>query len=122
MSLLEAVLRLGFLAALFAAAMYMLRRYGQRRGPVRNRLQVTARVGVGRHSSVLVVQHGDRAFLVGAAPNGITLLSEVDPDSLPDVDAMAAGDGADPSDGTPARKTSTTFAELLSAARAAVGR
>ena len=85
------IVSLGVVLALMAGAAAILRRNGVpgrgsaggRRTPAR--VEVIARHGLGRASSVAVVRVGERALVLGVTEQQITLLAEADPADLIDV-------------------------------------
>lgn len=109
--LVRVVVSLAVVLAVMAASAAVLRRSGVvgatpsgRRG-VRRRsfpLEVIARHGLSRSSSLAVVRLGERALVLGVTEHQVTLLTEVDPAELaapPEVDdtvAEPAGPGIGP--------------------------
>lgn len=72
--------------ALIVGALLLVRRWAQRgHSGSQERLRVIGRTALTRTSSLAVVQVGERRFLVGAAEQNVTLLSELDPDDEPVV-------------------------------------
>jgi flagellar protein FliO/FliZ len=108
--LVRVVVSLGVVLAVMAAAAAVLRRSGVvgaapagRRGSRRRSLplEVIARHGLSRSSSIAVVRLGERALVLGVTEHQVTLLTEVDPaelDATPDLDDFAppAGPGIGP--------------------------
>lgn len=109
--LVRVVVSLGVVLAVMAAAAAVLRRSGVvgaapvgRRGTRRRSLplEVVARHGLSRGSSLAVVRLGERALVLGVTEHQVTLLTEVDPaefDTTPDPDqpfAAPAGPGIGP--------------------------
>src|SRR3954470_8295788 len=90
------ILSLGFIAVLllFAARMAKKRGLGQGNGLI----EVVARQRMGRASSVNVVRIGDVVLVVGATEEQVTLLAEVDADTVeaalaePRVPARSGGE------------------------------
>ena len=101
--LVRVVVSLGVVLAVMAAAAAVLRRSGVvgtapagRRGMRRRSLplEVIARHGLSRGSSLAVVRLGERALVLGVTEHQVTLLTEVDPaelDAPPDPDEPFAG-------------------------------
>ncbi len=101
--LVRVVVSLGVVLAVMAAAAAVLRRSGVvgsapagRRGMRRRSLplEVIARHGLSRGSSLAVVRMGERALVLGVTEHQVTLLTEVDPaelDAPPDPDEHFAG-------------------------------
>ena len=96
--LVRVVVSLGVVLAVMAGAAAVLRRSGVvgtapagKRGLRRSRpaLEVIARHGLSRGSSVAVVRLGDRALVLGVTEHNVSLLTEVDPAEL---DAPAGAD------------------------------
>lgn len=73
--------------ALIIGALLFVRRWAQRnhKGGSHERLRVLGRTSLTRSSSLAVVQVGERRFLVGAAEQSVTLLSELDPGDEPGI-------------------------------------
>lgn len=109
--LVRVVVSLGVVLAVMAAAAAVLRRSGvvgaapaARRGMRRRSLpmEVIARHGLSRGSSIAVVRLGERALVLGVTEHQVTLLTEVDPaelDAPPEFDdtfAAPAGPGMRP--------------------------
>jgi flagellar protein FliO/FliZ len=97
------VVSLGVVLAVMAGAAAVLRRSGvvgttgtSRRG-LRRRpvpIEVIARHGLSRSSSIAVVRLGDRALVLGVTETQVSLLTEIDPaelDAPPDPEDAAAG-------------------------------
>ncbi|UOY03930.1 flagellar biosynthetic protein FliO [Blastococcus sp. PRF04-17] len=84
------VLSLAFIAAvlLFAARVAKKRGLGQGNGVI----EIVARQRMGRTSTVNVVRVGDVVLVVGATEEQVTLLAEVDPESVDLVLHPAAAD------------------------------
>ena len=101
--LVRVVVSLGVVLAIMAAAAAVLRRSGVvgaapagKRGMRRRNLpmEVIARHGLSRGSSLAIVRLGERALVLGVTEHQITLLTEVDPaelDATPDPDEHLAG-------------------------------
>lgn len=101
--LVRVVVSLGVVLAVMAAAAAVLRRSGVagaasvgRRGMRRRSLplEVIARHGLSRNSSLAIVRLGERALVLGVTEHQITLLTELDPaelDATPDPDQQFAG-------------------------------
>jgi flagellar protein FliO/FliZ len=101
--LIRVVVSLGVVLAVMAAAAAVLRRSGVvgaapagRRGARRRNLalEVIARHGLSRSSSIAVVRLGERALVLGVTEHQVTLLTEVDPAELaapPELDDTLAG-------------------------------
>jgi flagellar protein FliO/FliZ len=112
------VLSLAFIAAVlwFAARVAQKRGLGQGNGLI----EVVARQRMGRASSVTVVRIADRVLVVGATEEQVTLLAEVDGDTVEEAiqqRRLAAAQAA-PSTGVLAgsvfdRKGWTTFVQQL---------
>lgn len=106
--LVRVVVSLGVVLAIMAASAAVLRRSGVvGAGPAGKRgmrrrslpLEVIARHGLSRSSSLAVVRLGERALLLGVTEHQVTLLTEVDPaelDATPDPDEPPGGWGASP--------------------------
>ncbi len=73
---------LAILGAAYWFTKYVVgRKLGGRYGLGRTEgLRVLARTPVGKDQNLMVVQAGERYFLVGAAPSGITMLAEFTPE------------------------------------------
>ena len=101
--LIRVVVSLGVVLAVMAAAAAVLRRSGVvgaapagRRGARRRNLglEVIARHGLSRSSSIAVVRLGERALVLGVTEHQVTLLTEVAPAELeaaPEPDDTFAG-------------------------------
>jgi len=101
--LVRVVVSLGVVLAVMAGAAAVLRRSGVvgtgpagRRGMRRRGMpvEVIARHGLSRTSSLAVVRLGERALVLGVTEHQVTLLTEVDPaelDAPPDPDEMFVG-------------------------------
>lgn len=101
--LVRVVVSLGVVLAIMAAAAAVLRRSGVvgaapagKRGMRRRSLplEVIARHGLSRGSSLAVVRLGERALVLGVTEHQVTLLTEVDPaelDATPDPDELFVG-------------------------------
>lgn len=85
------VLSLTVVLVLMALAARAVRRYrvglgGRRPGaPV----EVLARAGLGRHSSVSVIRTGRRTLVVGVTDTAVSLLADLDPDELVELASEA---------------------------------
>lgn len=104
--LVRVVVSLGVVLAVMAGAAAVLRRSGVlgttgmgRRGGLRRRavpMEVIARHGLSRGSSVAVVRVGGRALVIGVTEHQVSLLTEIDPAELeapPEPPDAAAGPG-----------------------------
>jgi flagellar protein FliO/FliZ len=106
--LVRVVVSLGVVLAVMAGAAAVLRRSGVagttgmgRRGLRRRHMpvEVIARHGLSRNSSVAVVRLGERALVLGVTEQQVSLLTEIDPAELeappepPDSAAGPAGPG-----------------------------
>lgn len=106
--LVRVVVSLGVVLAVMAGAAAVLRRSGVagttgmgRRGLRRRHMpvEVIARHGLSRNSSVAVVRLGQRALVLGVTEQQVSLLTEIDPAELeappepPDAAAGPAGPG-----------------------------
>ena len=102
--LVRVVVSLGVVLAVMAGAAAVLRRSGvvatapAKRGSRRrgNAVEVIARHGLSRGSSIAVVRFGGRALILGVTEHQVSLLSEVDPAELeapPDDDNSAGPAG-----------------------------
>lgn len=103
--LVRVVVSLGVVLAVMAGAAAVLRRSGvvgtvgagKRAGHRRRRpapVEVIARHGLSRSSSVAVVRLGERALVLGVTEQQVTLLTEIDPaevDAPPDLEDSPAG-------------------------------
>ncbi|MCL2620113.1 MAG: flagellar biosynthetic protein FliO [Defluviitaleaceae bacterium] len=74
----------GALALVLFLAYFSIRLMGRARGGVRGQrnVKLVEAVGVGPQTNVQLVQAGDKFFLIGVSRNGVTLLGEVNGDSL----------------------------------------
>lgn len=74
----------GALALVLFLAYFSIRLMGRARGGMRGQrnVKLVEAVGVGPQTNVQLVQAGDKFFLIGVSRNGITLLGEVNGDSL----------------------------------------
>jgi flagellar protein FliO/FliZ len=95
------ILRMVLVLALAAAAIYGLVFFFKRLSSPRDQknpyLKVLARVPMGAGSSVAVVSVGNKAWLVGAGDNGVSLISEITDQEM--VDAMLLDDSRRGNDG-----------------------
>lgn len=106
--LVRVVVSLGVVLAVMAGAAAVLRRSGvagttamSRRGLRRRHMpvEVIARHGLSRNSSVAVLRLGERALVLGVTEHQVSLLTEIDPAELeappepPDAAAGPAGPG-----------------------------
>ena len=83
----DALLRMLPTLAVIVGALLLLRYWAQKgRGTSATPLRVVSRAGVGKGSVVAVVEVGGRRLLVGAADQGVSLLTELDEEP---VDASA---------------------------------
>ena len=84
--LVRVVVSLGVVLAIMAGAAAVLRRSGVVGGRSSRRraaqVEVVARQGLGRSSSVTVVRIGDRSLVLGVTESSVSLLGEVDPADL----------------------------------------
>ena len=108
--LVRVVVSLGVVLAVMAASAAVLRRSGVvgagpagRRGMRRRAMpiEVIARHGLSRTSSLAVIQLGERALVLGVTEHQVTLLTEIDPAELaapPELDDTVgpAGPGIGP--------------------------
>lgn len=94
--MLELVLRLGFSLAAVLGLFWLVAHLGSRRlGGTRALLHVRARQSLSRTASVAVVEVGDRVLVVGVADGGVRLLTELDPESLPEAPVRVQSAGAE---------------------------
>jgi flagellar biosynthetic protein FliO len=104
--LVRVVVSLGIVLAVMAGAAAVLRRSGVvgtsgmgKRGGLRRRpmpMEVIARHGLSRSSSVAVLRVGERALVIGVTEHQVSLLTEIDPAELeapPESPDAAAGPG-----------------------------
>ena len=112
--LVRVVVSLGVVLAVMAGAAAVLRRSGVagtarggrrtlRRRPVP--LEVIARHGLTRGSSIAVVRLGERALVLGVTEHQVSLLKEIDPaelDAAPESDPSAPGASGTPGTAGPA--------------------
>jgi flagellar biosynthetic protein FliO len=104
--LVRVVVSLGVVLAIMAGAAAVLRRSGVvgtsgmgKRGGLRRRavpMEVIARHGLSRSSSVTVLRVGGRALVIGVTEHQVSLLTEIDPAELeapPESPDAAAGPG-----------------------------
>jgi flagellar biogenesis protein FliO len=104
--LVRVVVSLGVVLAVMAGAAAVLRRSGVvgtsgmgKRGGLRRRavpIEVIARHGLSRSSSVAVLRVGERALVIGVTEHQVSLLTEIDPAELeapPESPDVAAGPG-----------------------------
>jgi flagellar protein FliO/FliZ len=101
--LVRVVVSLGVVLAVMAASAAVLRRSGVvgagpagRRGMRRRAvpIEVIARHGLSRTSSLVVIQLGERALVLGVTEHQVTLLTEIDPAELaapPELDSTFVG-------------------------------
>ena len=88
---------LGLLA--FAARAASRRGLGTAPGRSTAKVEIVARQGLGRNSSVVVVRAADRALVLGVTESSVTLLADADPSVLdltqsdPDAPGMARTGG-----------------------------
>jgi len=76
---------IGALALVLALAYFSIRLMGRARGAggrSQRNVKMVEALGVGPHNSVQLIQAGDKFFLIGVSRNGITLLGEVNGESL----------------------------------------
>lgn len=78
--------------AVFVGAYYVSKLVGRRysiqgRQGASKRVSVLESTPVGKDSAVVVVKAGERVFLIGTTPRELTFLSELDPESFPDLPA-----------------------------------
>jgi len=109
--LIRVVVSLGVVLAVMAGAAAVLRRSGVvgvapagRRGMRRRgaSVEVIARHGLSRTSSLAVVRLGERALVLGVTEHQVTLLTEIDPaelDASPNLDDSPGGWGVSPRQG-----------------------
>ncbi len=101
------VVSLGVVLAVMAGAAAVLRRNGvpgRRAGLGRRsatRVEVLARHGLSRTSSVAVVKVGERALVLGVTEQQITLLTEADPSELVDMSDPGVAGTPPPGGGAP---------------------
>lgn len=100
MLVLRLVLSLAFIAGVLAVAIRVSR--ARQAAGSGGALEILARQSVTRTTSVALIRVGDRAFAIGTGESHVTLLGEIDPDSVSEYqssDASAASPSA-PSGGT----------------------
>jgi flagellar protein FliO/FliZ len=89
---LELVVRLGISLAVVLGLFWTVARLTARRGGgSRQLMRVRSRQSLSRTASVAVVEVGGRLLVVGVADGGVRLLTELDPEEVPDVLAEPAG-------------------------------
>ena len=100
--LVRVVVSLGVVLAVMAGAAAVLRRSGvvgtapagKRGSRRRNAVEVIARHGLSRGSSIAVVRLGGRALVIGVTEHQVSLLTEIDPaelDAPPDDELSSPG-------------------------------
>ena len=89
--MIELVIRVVFSLAVVLGLLWFVARTSSRRlgGRGRSMVRVVARQPLARAASLAVVEVGDRVLVVGISENGVSLLTEMDPDELPVEDATA---------------------------------
>lgn len=118
------------LALIVWAARVVNRRQGSlwRRPGVQVPLVLLNRIGLSRHASVAVVEVGEEILVLGVADTGVTLLSRVDPDTLPsrapeeDSGSVAGERGPLQPFSSGARSDGAVFAEAMRSAAGALAR
>lgn len=91
--------------AAWACTRFVGRRFSAGAGAGSGRLRVVERVALGPDRALVLVRAGGRVFLVGSAPQQLTLLAELDADAFPE------------SGGQPEEPTPADFASLFEAVR-----
>lgn len=83
--MLELVIRVVFSLAVVFGLIWLVARTSTRKfgGAARSMVRVVARQPLARTASLAVVEVGDRVLVVGVSENGVSLLTEMDPDELP---------------------------------------
>lgn len=95
-----ALVRLVVSVAVLVVALLAVKRWADRSGGrSRHGLRIVARVPLTRSSSMVLVELGERHYLVGAAEQGVTLIDRLDAD---DVRALGLGVEDQPTDPAPA--------------------
>jgi len=96
----------GFIAviALIPAAAWLLRRTGLAKRSGGSGLRIAGQLALGPRERLVIVEAGDRRWLLGVGPGGITRLGTL-PAAPPGSDATA--------DGSAAARTPAGFADLL---------
>jgi flagellar biosynthetic protein FliO len=83
---LDIILKLTFLLGLIFIGLYFVRRWQRGgRGTGSRRLRILESKHLSPKQAVHVIQAGHRVFLIGATDHGLSMLSELDPES-PDAD------------------------------------
>ena len=70
--------------AAWACTRFVGRRFSAGAGAGSGRLRVVERVALGPDRALVLVRAGGRVFLVGSAPQQLTLLAELDADAFPE--------------------------------------
>lgn len=91
--------------AAWACTRFVGRRFSAGAGAGSGRLRVVERVALGPDRALVLVRAAGRVFLVGSAPQQLTLLAELDADAFPE------------SGGQPEEPTPADFASLFEAVR-----
>jgi flagellar protein FliO/FliZ len=88
----ELAIRVVFSLAVVFGLIWVIARTSSRRfgGAARSMVRVVARQPLARSASLAVVEVGDRVLVVGVSENGVSLLTEMDPSELPDVEDAPA--------------------------------
>jgi flagellar protein FliO/FliZ len=91
----ELVVRLVLSLAVVLGLVWFLYRVSQRKlGGSTSLLSVVGRQAVSRNASVTVVTVGGRVLVLGVSEHQVQLLTELDPETLDDVQAQAAAEAA----------------------------
>ncbi len=106
--MIELVIRVVFSLAVVLGLLWFVARTSSRRlgGRGRSMVRVVARQPLARAASLAVVEVGDRVLVVGVSENGVSLLTEMDPEELP-VEEPSQIAPADPADRGGRRRAAT---------------
>lgn len=90
--MIELVIRVVVSLALVLGLLWLVARASQRRfgGAARSMVRVIARQSLARNSALAVVEVGERVLVVGVGEQGVSLLTELDPDEVPEPVAGSA--------------------------------
>jgi flagellar biogenesis protein FliO len=78
------ILMIGVFVGAYYVSKFVGKRYQPRNGAAKN-ISILESQNVGKDKSILLVKAANRVFLIGSAPNEFSLISELDPDSIIDV-------------------------------------
>lgn len=84
----ELVIRVVLSLAVVLGLLWFIARASSRRfgGAARSMVRVVARQPLARTASLAVVEVGDRVLVVGVSETGVSLLTEMDPSELPEME------------------------------------